>query len=396
METNTAEIYKSTHLLLTGDFFNRLGVGIANFGINNAINWPISQNVLLTLYCLSVEHSRCIQLKAEAGFGGGVTGDGAQTIEDLCETGSAHVFTNLVVDLECYGNGFLELIRDGSGNIIRLSNLPALTMFRHKDLESFIQVTFDSNGNQIITQFNKNQVIHIKSLCPMGGYYSLPMWISSEPLIELMDAAVRFNQKFFVNSAIPEHAIISKGTPLTDAQKSVVKDFFDREFRGLDNARKTLYLHIGDTDSTIEFKQLTTAKDADFLQLLDAVRDRIPIAHGVPPRMLGIVVAGQLGGGGELTGQLFSFEKLTLEPLRRRVFDQLRGLWKELNIPIEIINFKGIDMTPPDTDNMNITQWAQMGIISPDEARTLLQISERPGILSKSEADVLVHLLKRM
>lgn len=388
-------ISKSLPQLLTDNFFERLNTSLS-VGINGIINWPIGQQILLTLYCLSVEHSRSIQTKSEGAFGGGLTGDGAERVESLCETGAADLFTGLAIDLECYGNAFLELVRDGRGQLIGLANLPALTMYRHVDLETFVQITYDSNGSQVITQFEPETVIMVRTLCPMGGYYSLPSWISCEPLLELANAAIQFNQKFFVNSAIPEHAIISKGTPLTDTQKNVVKDFFDRQFKGIDNARKTLYLHIGDTDSTIEFRQLTQNRDGDFLRLLDAVRDRVPIAHGVPPRMLGIVVAGQLGGGGELTGQLFSFEKLTLEPLRRRVFDQLRPLWKELEIDLKTLKFKGIDLTPPDMDNQNITGWAQSGIITPEEARTLLQIGEEPGILSKAESDVLVNLLKRL
>jgi len=57
--------------------------------------------------------------------------------------------------------------------------------------------------------------------------------------------------------------------------------------------------------------------------------------------------------------------------------------------------FKGVDLTPPDVDNQNISEWVAHGIISGDEARALLQVDEREG-LSKQDTDALYRLLKRL
>ncbi len=105
--------------------------------------------------------------------------------------------------------------------------------------------------------------------------------------------------------------------------------------------------------------------------------------------MLGIISPGSLAGGGELSAQLFSFEKLTLAPKRRRMCDQLGPIFKSLGL--NNVEFKGIDLTPPDQDNYNVTTWAQSGIISNTEARALLQIDERQGI-EKS----ILNLLKQL
>ncbi|HIE01471.1 MAG TPA: phage portal protein [Thiotrichaceae bacterium] len=365
-------------------------------GIDHIIYWPIVQSVFLTLYCVSAEHSRSIHLKSEGCFGEGFGGKHTETLDALCDAGSADLFTQLGVDLETYGNAFLQVVRDGRNQILGLSYLPAITMFRHVNLTDFVQIVYLPDGQEKITHFSKDEVLHLRYPCPAGGFYALPSWIAVGSMLELVQAAVTWNEKFFTNHSLPEYAIVTKGAPLNDDQKQVAKDFFQREYKGSDNSHRTLVLHISDPDASIEFKELTQKpKDGDFLKLLDAAKERIHIAHGVPPRMLGIISAGSLAGGGELTAQLFSFEKLLLSPKRRRIRDQLRPVFRDLGIAPRDIWFKGIDLTPPDVDNQNISEWVSQGIISSDEARTLLQVDEREG-LSKQDTDALYRLLKRL
>ncbi|OQY56418.1 MAG: hypothetical protein B6247_03970 [Candidatus Parabeggiatoa sp. nov. 2] len=379
--------------------FNRLFEHLTqsvNTGIDNIIYWPISQTALLSLYHVSAEHSRSIQIKAEGTFGGGIIGKGKNKIEILCQMGSAYLFVQLGIDLETYGNAFIEITRDGKEQILALSHLPAPTMYRHANLTDYVQIVYLPDGQEKITHFKASEVLHLRLPCPFGSYYALPQWIGANGMLELVEAATNYNAKFFTNHAMPEFAIVTKGSPFSEEQKTAAKEFFQREYQGIENAHRTLVLHISDPESSIEFHPLTSnVKEGDFLKLLDAAKERIQIAHGVPPRLLGIISAGSLAGGPELTAQLFTFEKLTLSPRRRWVRDQLRPLLAELNIAVESINFLGIDLTPPDIDNVNVTNWAQSGIISNEEARALLQIDERQG-LSKSQEKLLLNLLKKL
>ena len=153
-----------------------------------------------------------------------------------------------------------------------------------------------------------------------------------------------------------------------------------------------MILNHSDDGSEIKIERLTSnVKDGDFLKLLDAARDRIPIAHGVPPRMLGIMSAGQLGGGGgEVSGQLFVFENLTLKPRRRRMLDQLRPLLGELGLTIaaaerdiadkDAIAIKPLDLTPPGDDAASLPDLVGAGIVTADEARAILPFVEESGV----------------
>ncbi len=217
-------------------------------GIEDIIYWPMPQSALLGFYHASSEHSRCIQIKAEAAFGGGLVGDNVERVQALCSTGVADLFTQLGIDLETYGNAYLQIVRDKNSQILSLSPLPALTMYRHANLRDYVQIIYLPDGKEEITHFSSDEVLHLRPPCPYGSFYSLPTWIGAIGMLELVQAAVEWNKHFFVNHALPEYAIITKGSPLSDAQKEVAKNFFQREYQGIENAHRTLLLHIADTE----------------------------------------------------------------------------------------------------------------------------------------------------
>ncbi len=84
-------------------------------------------------------------------------------------------------------------------------------------------------------------------------------------MIELIDAAVKWNKTFFHNNAMPSYAVITKGEPLTEEQKAVGREFFANNFKGPDNSMKTLMSHQSSAESEIKFEKLTDSnKDGGF------------------------------------------------------------------------------------------------------------------------------------
>lgn len=351
----------------------------AEVGLDGEFLWPIEPRNLSVLYRASAEHGRAVHVKAESAFGGGLIGE-TDKIEELCDTGATELFVLLGLDLETYGNAFLQVIRSSDGErIIGLRRLPAITMSRYR--KGYIQRIGRPNGEARKVHFTAREIVHLREPCPLGQRYALPTWIGAESMLELAYAATRYNASFFKNNAIPEYAITFKGVTPSADQKRAIQAFFRNEHQGMDNAHRTLILTSGE-DGEVDIKRLTAdVKDGDFLKLIDAARDRIPVAHGVPPRMLGIMTAGQLGGGGEVSGQLFIFEHLTLKPKRRRMLDQLRPTLKELGLapgssedslqPGQVA-FRPLDLTPPKDDAEDLPALVNAGIITADEARALI------------------------
>lgn len=340
--------------------------------IDDGIEYPVSNFSLYSLYDMSVEHSRCCQIKAEGSTGGGFDTEKDSQLLELERL--SHTDLNAAsLDYQVYGNAYFEVVKAPRGQILKIRHLPALTMYRHRNAKDFIQLTFTPDGNEIKTVIEGEYIIHLRTPCPLGSFYSKPSWYASHLLCELAHKAMEYNIKFMENNARPEFAIMTKGSPLNRAQKNNIIDFF-KPFRGVKNAGKALYLHQHDTEGGIEFKDLSKNEQGSFLKVLDAVRDRVPIAHGVPPRMLGIIAAGSLGGGSEVIGQMHTFEQLTLNPIKRQLLAQLGDVFSSLKIKPQDVKFKPIDLTPP--DNSQLSQNVQTGILTQEEAREMLNKSQ--------------------
>lgn len=320
-----------------------------------AIQWPYDPNALFLLYTVCSEHQRCCQIKSECAFGFGIVGgiDGILASMLPEGTGAASFCTDIGLDLEVYGNAFVELIRL-RGQLIGLRRLPARTMYVTKQ-GGYVQWTYQVDGMQVITDFDKNAILHLKQPCPGGFHYSLPSWIGGEGMVELVQAAITYNASFFRNRAIPDYLVLAKNGSLGADARERIKTFFQTEFAGAENAHRALYVPAN-AGTEVEFKKLTEdRKDAQFAQMLDASRERIITAHGVPPRLLGIMTAGQLGGGGEVEAQLSMFEMTALAPRRRRLSEQLAPILKQIGIS-DPIQFRGMQFNtanplpdPPET-----------------------------------------------
>lgn len=323
--------------------------------LSNGINivlWPLHQLSLAALFSASIEHARACSVKAEGAFGNGVITDNSEAgerFDQLCQFGSANLLSALGLDLEVYGNAFIEVVSAGA-HVLQLRHVPAITMWRTDDLKGFVQVTFDPQGNENTIFFKPAQIVHLRYACPFGGYYARPTWLAASGMMELAHAAIQYNKNFFTNRALPEYLITTTGKQLSQEQQKTITGFFNREFKGLDNSHKTLYLHLSDIEAKIEAKPLSAGlKEAEFTKLLEMSRNFIPTAHGVPPRILGIVTAGSLGGGSEVTGQMHVFNEFTLKPRQRAMLQMLHAaLSSRTGIDIDSIKINSVDLTPPD------------------------------------------------
>ena len=367
----------------------------AALDFNGCYAHPIAPSSLLLLYGACSEHARSIQIKAESTCGNGLSGADTNRLNELCATGAADLFVELLVDQETYGNAYLQLIRSPeTKRLVQLRRLPAITMARTPT--GYQQRYYGENNKQRQVTFKREEIVHLRPACPAGGYYALPAWIGAEGMLELVHAATKFNASYFANSAIPDYIVTTTGTSRPpDAMIADLRDFFERNYQGPLNSHRVMHMHLQDPNSNIDFEKITDNKDGEFLKLLDAARERVVTAHGVPPRMLGIVSAGQLGGGGEVAQQLFIFELLTLLPKRHRLLAQLQPLLQELGI--SELKFTPLDLTPPSVEANQISAWVQAGILSSAEARELLGYSADNGEpTQKSAADGLAALLARL
>ncbi len=352
-----------------------------------AIAWPYDPNGLLMLYGASSEHQGCCQVKAEIAYGTGAEGPAAKALAALLpkKIGLASFCVQLGLDLETYGNAFVEKIWAGS-KLIGLRHRPSRTMMQAKN-GGYVQWVYEVDGDLKIIYFTEEEILHIREPCVAGLHYAQPTWIGGRGMVELVYAATEYNSSFFRNRAIPDYAVITKNGALSNPAKTSVKEFFQQNFQGPENAHRVVYIPA-QADTEVDFKKLTEdRKDADFLKLLDAGRDRIITAHRVPPRLLGIVSAGQLGGGGEVEGQLHMFEQISAKPKRRRMAENLQSIVEEVGVREEL-EFRAMPITQPGKSADNIDRLVAAGIYTPAEARKIVEAQK-----SRGQANALVAAL---
>ena len=289
------------------------------------------------------------------------------------------------------GGGHIEVIQTRKGDPAELYWVPGETMYLNRTKDTFIQelngktVHFKPYGAKKTSDRAKNQMIRFKYPSNRSTYYGRPDWIGAVGSMILDALAVEWNYRFFRNNAIPALAVIVEGGEFDGPTKALVRDFLTQTVKGIDNSHKTLYLPINDPNIKVRFEKIMAeVKDADFQKLRTSIRDEVLSGHGVPPRVMGVISSGSLGGGGEAEQQLKIFKEVSVSPKQRLFETVLNGtLLKESGMRIK---FRGIDLSSDTSDVENVRGLVQDQILTPEEGRNMLDIED----VSKASAANLI------
>lgn len=314
-------------------------------GFSGLIEPFFSFDRLLEFYYANTYHRRCIMLKAAL----------LSNIEDGSKLENQSISPKdllyaFILNAEIYGNAFMEICAD----------------------KLYILPTFEArlNENREIYQVKDNHKIklnakHLFYYSPRSRYYGEPDYLATLLPILVNAKADRFNEKFFDNSARADKAIIFENSEPSEEQLNTFKEFFSSEFKGFNNAHKTMVVTASGENARVRFEDLSKVDDLSFKELKQINRDEIIAAHGVPPRMVGVLNSGGLGGGGELIGQLHAFNELTIIPKQ----EQIEWFFYQIGFPIKL---KPIDVSNFKDDSDLVTNLVQNGILNLNEARAIL------------------------
>lgn len=300
---------------------------------------------LLDMFYINTYHRRCIMLKAAL----------LSNIEDGSKLENQYMTPKdllyaFVLNAEIYGNAFLEICRD------KLYILPTIEARVNENREVYQQ------KNSKITKLD---AVHLLYYSPKSRYYGEPDYLAALLPILINAKADSFNDSFFNNSARADKAIVFENAEPDEGQIKAFKEFFGSNFKGYENAHKTLVVTAMGENAKVRFEDLSKTDDLSFEKLKNINKDEIIAAHGVPPRMVGVMSAGTLGGGGELIGQLHSFNELTIIPKQ----EQIEWFFYQIGFPIKL---KPIDVTNFKDDSDLVTNLVSSGILSLNEARAIL------------------------
>jgi len=307
---------------------------------------------LLLLYYANTYHRRAISIKSKL-----FTQIEDTNLDKFLPAGTTpeQFLQSLVLEYELYGNAYIEKTLNNTFYII-----PGY------------QARVDINRNIYQQHFLRNLRLdgyHFKSYSPRSRFYGEPDYLATIKAISTTQKADEYNNAYLDNGAKPGFAVLFENSEPTQEQVNSFKTFFGTNFKGYDNANKTIILSassdMGEKPAKIRLEKLSEVEDISFKLLKEVNRDEIIASHGVPPRLVGIVSASQLGGGNELISQLHMFNELEIKPKTKLITSFL----KSIGIDIKL---KELDTTNYKDDTDIITNLVDRNIISIQEAREVL------------------------
>jgi len=349
-------------------------------------------------------HKRCLTKKATcvAGLGHNWKNEQADKQPLIKQPNERESWSDILIklqwDLETFANGYLELVRLG-GKLSSIYHIPATYMYVGKDRDYVWQIMPDgkkqkfgyygAKRDEIDEQGRPlHEIIHFCKYSPGNTYYGEVDYTGILDTMAIVKQVKSYNLNFFSNNATPDFALMVEGGDLSEESIKEIEEYLADNFKGVANSHKMLFIPVSDPNVKVKLQPLQTVKEGSFVATKDQGRDEIINVHGIPPRIVGIMTSGSLGGGGEITGQLQVFRDTDCAPSQRWLESRINGLIeKETGLNPEL-HLHGLDITTDMEDAQRYEILVRNGIMTVDEVRSELGMGalegENPGELLAS------------
>ncbi|MCE5237311.1 phage portal protein [bacterium] len=335
-------------------------------------------------------------------------------------------------DVECLGNGYLELTRNSRGQIDGMYHVPGTTVRVLADRSGFVQVrdgrkrVFRNVGGEPVAVGDRshnstqdggdggrgatasladhsgrgtsaaladhsgrgtsprptgdageqNEVLHFMKYTPQSSYYGVPDIIPAVSAVAGDKAAREYNIDFFSHNAVPRMAIIVEGGELSEGVVTQLKHFMESEIKG--HGHKTLVLEVPGGGANVRLEKLTVGgcEDAAFLEYRRANRDEVLLVHRVPPSKVTVVENANLANSND---QDKTFREQVVRPEQRRIEYRLNRLVREqLGIGDWAFQFREMDLSEAREEAEVAAIYAGIGVLSAEEIRGRLGMVASP------------------
>lgn len=269
---------------------------------------------------------RAVRIVAE-GVGQAPTSSNNSELAALITATSAgqSLIETLASHLLLHGNGFVQIIKDASGQPIELFAL-------RPDRVSVVSgpdgwpCAYDYSvlGDKIVLPVEDEDgwpsIIHIKTMHPLDDYLGAGALAAAAQAVGIHNAASEWNRALLENAARPSGALVyeqADGSGLTNEQFDRLKVELETAFSGSGNAGRPMLL-----DGGLRWQSMAMSPaDMDFATLKSAAAREISLAFGVPPMLLGLPGDNTYSNYREANRALW---RLTLLPLAEKLFSALQ------------------------------------------------------------------------
>lgn len=235
----------------------------------------------------------------------------------------SEIFYLMKVDEEATGNGYIEVVRNNAGDIVRLYHAPATTMrirvmkdeSGEQDIYGFVQIRGNQKryfkdfgdrrvmdtvtgkwyegGSALSISRRASEIIHFKIYDPTSSFYGAPRYVPASAAIAGNRMAAIRNVSFFDNDAVPRMALLVSGGRLTAESQNQIEDFFRAKAKGPEQAHRVMVIQVEptkvgfqqQTKTMVELKPLTVGvtEDASFSAYRNANDEEIREIFGMAP-----------------------------------------------------------------------------------------------------------------
>lgn len=144
------------------------------------------------------------------------------------------------------GNCYLQKLTNRFGKVTQLKSLPALTMRRAKQPDSYIKLLSSLDKTDFLTnkiEFKPGEVIHLMEPELKQSIYGLPEYLGGIQSALLSEEATLFHRKYYINGAHMGYILVTNDADLDDEDAKKISQQVSQS-KGPGNFR-SLYLNIG-------------------------------------------------------------------------------------------------------------------------------------------------------
>lgn len=290
-------------------------------------------------------------------------------------------------DVQATGNGFLEIGRTVTGEIGYIGHIPATTVRVRRLRDGYVQIIGNklvyfrnfgaTNINPLTADPRPNEILHLKQYSPLNTFYGVPDILSAVSSLVGDSLAAQYNIDYFQNKGAPRYVVTVKGAKLSADAEDKMFRFLQTGLKGQNH--RTLYIPLpGDTDGNkVEFKMEPVengVQEASFEKYRKQNRDDILIAHQVPISKLGGSDSAAIAAA---LSQDRTFKEQVSRPAQRHLEKIVNKIIKEKTDILEL-KFNELTLTDEIAQSQIIERYVKTQVITPNEAREMLNMSQRP------------------
>lgn len=222
----------------------------------------------------------------------------------------------LATDYNVFANGYLQLVKNWFGEVIKAVHLPAVNMRRCKAPDQYGII--DDYG--LFIEYAPGEVVHIRNYDVAQTIYGMPWYLGAIQSMLLNEDATLFRRRYYKNGAHVGYIFYSAAAALEREAQEAIKTAV-KGSKGVGNF-KNMFLHIPNgREKDIQIIPVGDFSTKDELQKIKAIsRDDIIAAHRIPPAMANIIPE-NTAGFGDIIKIDAVYEKNEVTPVRELLLE---------------------------------------------------------------------------